>query len=83
MALPCYLVQRDAKRHSKCAVFIVIKFFKLPILREKLKKKKKNQKEKTPTPSFLFPFPSLHGLLNEKASTNAPSPQATPYLATI
>jgi len=21
---------------------------------------------------FLFPFPSLHGLLNEKASTNAP-----------
>jgi len=37
MALPYYLAQRDAKRHSKCAVFIVIKFFKLPISREKLK----------------------------------------------
>jgi len=37
MALPSYLAQRDAKRHSKSAVLIVIKFFKLPILREKLK----------------------------------------------
>jgi len=37
MALPYYLAQRDAKRHSKCAVLIVIKFFKLRISREKLK----------------------------------------------
>jgi len=41
-------------------------------------KKKKKQKETIPTSSFLFPFPSLHGLLNEKASTKAPSPQTTP-----
>jgi hypothetical protein len=59
------------------------KVFKTSNIEREIKKKKKNQKEKTPTPSFLFPFPSLHGLLNEKASTNAPSPQATPYLATI
>jgi len=46
-------------------------------------KKKKKEKETAPTPSFLFRFPSLHGLLNEKASTNAPSPQTTANFATI
>jgi len=42
--------------------------------------KKKSKRETIPTSSFLFPFPSL---LNEKASTKAPSPQTTPNFATI